>query len=63
MKAAIFDLNGIFLQSPKLSDRFEKDFGVATSVFLPKLSEIMDRVRQPNAGPQEVVRREERRRR
>ena len=28
IKAAIFDLNGIFLQSSKLSDRFEKDFGV-----------------------------------
>ena len=50
LKAAIFDLNGIFLQSPKLSDRFEKDFGVPTSAFLPKLSEIMDKVRQPNAG-------------
>ena len=51
MKAAIFDLNGIFLQSPKLSDRFEKDFGVPVATFLPKLSEIMDKVRQPNAGP------------
>jgi HAD superfamily hydrolase (TIGR01509 family) len=50
IKAAIFDLNGIFLQSPKLSDRFAKDFGVPTSTFLPKLSEIMDKVRQPNAG-------------
>jgi HAD superfamily hydrolase (TIGR01509 family) len=50
LKAAIFDLNGIFLQSPKLSDRFEKDFGVPTDKFLPKLSEIMDKVRQPNAG-------------
>lgn len=50
IKAAIFDLNGIFLQSPKLSDRFAKDFGVPTSMFLPKLSEIMDKVRQPNAG-------------
>jgi len=49
LKAVIFDLNGIFLQSPKLSDRFEKDFGVPTSIFLPKLSEIMDRVRKPGA--------------
>jgi beta-phosphoglucomutase-like phosphatase (HAD superfamily) len=39
----IFDLNGIFIQSPKLSERFEKDF-------IPKLSEIMDKVRQPHAG-------------
>ncbi len=51
MKAAIFDLNGIFLQSPKLSDRFEKDFGVPVTTFLPKLSDIMEKVRQPNAGP------------
>lgn len=51
LKATIFDLNGIFLQSPKLSDRFEKDFGVPVATFLPKLSEIMDKVRQPNAGP------------
>ena len=50
IKATIFDLNGIFLQSPKLSDRFEKDFGVPVATFLPKLSEIMDKVRQPNAG-------------
>ena len=48
IKAVIFDLNGIFLQSPKLSDRFSKDFGVKTDVFLPKLSEIMDKVRKPN---------------
>jgi HAD superfamily hydrolase (TIGR01509 family) len=50
LKAAIFDLNGIFLQSTKLSERFEKDFGVPVAVFLPKLSEIMDKTRQPNAG-------------
>jgi len=50
IKAAIFDLNGIFLQSPKLSDRFEKDFGVPISVFVPKLSEIMDEVRKPGAA-------------
>lgn len=49
-KAVIFDLNGIFLQSPKLSDRFEKDFKIPVSDFLSKLSVIMDKVRQPNAG-------------
>jgi putative hydrolase of the HAD superfamily len=50
IKAAIFDLNGIFLQSPKLSHRFAEDFGISKDVFMPKLSEIMDKVRQPNAG-------------
>lgn len=49
IKAIIFDLNGIFIQSPKLSDRFEKDFGISSEIFLPKLSEIMDKVRQPKA--------------
>jgi len=50
IKAIIFDLNGIFIQSPKLSDRFEQDFGISVSQFLPKISEIMGKVRQPNAG-------------
>ena len=50
IKAIIFDLNGIFLQNPKLSDRFNRDFGVSTDVFLPKLSDIMEKVRKPNAG-------------
>ncbi len=50
IKAVIFDLNGIFIQSPKLSERFEKDFGIPTSLFLPKLSEIMDKARKPNAS-------------
>lgn len=49
VKAVIFDLNGVFIHSPKLSDRFEKDFGVPTSEFLPKLSQIMDEVRKPGA--------------
>lgn len=51
IKAIIFDLNGIFVTSPKLSDRFAADFGVPIATFLPKLSEIMNKVRQPNAGP------------
>ncbi|MFA6520303.1 MAG: HAD-IA family hydrolase [Candidatus Paceibacterota bacterium] len=51
IKAVIFDLNGIFLQSPKLSDRFEKDFNIPKSEFKPILLEIMTKVRQPDAGP------------
>ena len=35
IKAVIFDLNGIFIQSPKLSDRF-KDFNIDTALFLPE---------------------------
>lgn len=50
-RAVILDLNGVFLVSPKLSDRVVKDFGVPTSAFLPKLFEIMDKVRRPGAAP------------
>lgn len=49
-KAIIFDLNGIFIQSPKLSDRFGEKFGVPTNKFLPVLTKILDIVRRPNAG-------------
>ena len=48
-KAIIFDLNGVFIVSPKLSERFEQDFNVPLNDFLPALKEIMDKVRQPNA--------------
>lgn len=48
-KTIIFDLNGVFIISPRLSDRFEKDFGVKIEDFLPALSGIMDQVRKPNA--------------
>jgi phosphoserine phosphatase len=50
IKAIIFDLNGIFIQSPKLSDRFHDKFGVSIEEFLPVLKEIMAIVRKPNAG-------------
>jgi len=50
IKAIIFDLNGIFIQSPYLSDRFEKDFGIPTTTFLTELKEIMAKVRRPDAG-------------
>lgn len=49
-KAIIFDLNGVFIHSPKLSERFEKDFNVSKEKFLPALSNIMDQVRKPDAG-------------
>jgi HAD superfamily hydrolase (TIGR01509 family) len=50
IKAVIFDLNGVFIQSPKLSDRFQQEFGVSPEVFLPALKEIMAVIRLPNAG-------------
>lgn len=51
IKAVIFDLNGIFIQSPRLSDRFREKFGIPTEEFLPVLKEIMAKVRKPGAGP------------
>ncbi len=51
IKAVLFDLNGIFIQSPKLSERFEQDFGIQHEVFMPALMTIMEQTRRPNAGP------------
>jgi len=49
-KAIIFDLNGILIVSPYLSDRFRDEYGVAGDDFLPALKEIMAKIRMPNAG-------------
>jgi len=48
-KAIIFDLNGVFITGPYLSDRFHDDFGVSLDDFIPTLKEIMAKVRMPNA--------------
>ncbi len=49
IKAIIFDLNGVFIQSPYLSDRFQEKFGISAEKFLPVLKEIMAKARKPNA--------------
>jgi HAD superfamily hydrolase (TIGR01509 family) len=49
-KAYIFDLNGVFILSPKLSDRFREAFGIQAEYFLPALKEIMAKVRMPGAN-------------
>lgn len=51
IKAIIFDLNGVFLESPPLSERFQEKFGVPTDKFLPVLKDVMDKVRRPDAPP------------
>lgn len=48
IKAVIFDLNGVFLESEPLSSRFEEKFGIPADEFYPILKEIMDKVRKPN---------------
>lgn len=50
IRAVIFDLNGVFIQSPKLSERFDEAFGVPQEQFLPVLKEAMACVRLPDAG-------------
>lgn len=50
IKAVIFDLNGVFIQSPYLSKRIEEEYGISEKEFLPVLKEIMDKVRKPDAG-------------
>ncbi|MEK7109032.1 MAG: HAD-IA family hydrolase [Patescibacteria group bacterium] len=49
-KAVIFDLNGVFILSPKLSDRFRDAFGVPPEKFLPVLQANMAKVRSPGAA-------------
>lgn len=49
IKAVIFDLNGIFIQAPKLGERLEADFGVDHDKFMDELSKIMYQIRQPGA--------------
>lgn len=50
MKAVIFDLNGVLIQSPKLSGRFQVKFGIPAEKFLLALKDIMAKVRKPDAG-------------
>lgn len=50
IKAIIFDLNGVFIVSPKLSQRFQDQFGISSEQFVVALNEIMSKVRRPDAG-------------
>ena len=49
IKAVIFDLNGIFLESEFLSKRFEEKYKIPQDEFMPALKAVMDIVRKPNA--------------
>ena len=49
IKAVIFDLNGVFLESKLLSERFKEKYGVPEEKFVPALKTVMDIVRKPNS--------------
>ena len=48
-KNILFDLNGIFIQSPYLTDRFRDGFGVAEEASMRALKEVMAQIRLPDA--------------
>ena len=52
IKAIIFDLNGIFIHSPDMSEseRLNKDFHIPPEEFFPKLEGVLEKIRQRNAG-------------
>ncbi|OGZ33816.1 MAG: hypothetical protein A3I88_03480 [Candidatus Portnoybacteria bacterium RIFCSPLOWO2_12_FULL_39_9] len=50
IKAIIFDLNGVFIKAPKLSDRFKEEFGILPDEFIPVLKSILVKVRMPKAN-------------
>lgn len=47
IKAVIFDLNGVLIQSPLFSDIINQKFHVPSEEFLPALKEIMAITRKP----------------
>lgn len=49
LKAVIFDVNGVFIESQHLSDRLAKDFGVPPLEVVAALKAIMPIVRRPAA--------------
>lgn len=49
ISAVLFDLNGVFLQGPKLSDRMRDVYHVAPETFLPVLKDVLAVARRPGA--------------
>jgi HAD superfamily hydrolase (TIGR01509 family) len=45
IKAVVFDLNGVFLQSEYLTDRIEREFGISSSVSKEILTNSLNKVR------------------
>ena len=51
IKAVIFDLNGVFIKSDLLSNRFQRDYGISSEEVIAALKDVMPKVRQPKAPP------------
>ncbi len=51
IKAVIFDLNGVFIESEALSARVEKEYEIPVDKFLPALKSTLEITRKPNAEP------------
>lgn len=49
IKALLLDINGVLIQSSKLSTRFRETYGVPEAEFMPVLRSIMAMVRQPGS--------------
>lgn len=49
ISAVIFDLNGVFIKGPKLNEVFRDKFGISAEQFLPVLTDVMAKIRLPNA--------------
>ncbi len=49
-KAVIFDLNGVLIVGPLLSERIHAERGVMPEDFMPVLNEVMAKVRLPGAS-------------
>jgi len=49
IKAVIFDLNGVFLESEHLSKRIEEKYGIPGDKFWEALRKVLNETRKPNA--------------
>ena len=50
IRTILFDLNGVFIDAPALSQRFQTAYGVPVEEFLPALKQVMGIARLPDAG-------------
>ncbi len=54
IKAILFDLNGVFIKSPKLSERLAEKYGISADNIWPVLKEILKKTRLPETRTADV---------